>query len=115
MCCRLAGRKENVPEVHNVVELCDSTVPDFRASETPLSLNLGREVSEENDGGLIRSKKERSNEQVGGRERRRITAGGLHVRDTGRSMGCELGEDVLGVFSVELDDDEIDAIRQVHV
>lgn len=53
---------DSLPQVNDIVELGDSTVPNFWSSETSLSLNLRREMTEKNDSRLIRSKKERSNE-----------------------------------------------------
>ena len=54
--------------MNNIIELSDGSVPNFGSSKAMLSLNLRREVTEHDDRGLIRTKEERANEQVGGSE-----------------------------------------------
>lgn len=63
------------PEMDNVVELSDGGVPDLGTGESVLSLNLRTEVPEHDDGGLVRAKEKRANEEVGGRERGRVAVG----------------------------------------
>ena len=53
-----------VPEMWDIVELGDNSMQQFWASESILSLNLRREVPKNDDGGLIRSNKNRSNKQL---------------------------------------------------
>jgi hypothetical protein len=47
--------------MNDIVELSNSTVPNFRSCETSFPLDLRGEVTEEDDCRLIRSKEKRSN------------------------------------------------------
>jgi hypothetical protein len=58
--------------VNDVVELSYSGVPDLGAGESVLSLDLRTEMAEHDDGGLVRTKEERANEEVGSREGGRV-------------------------------------------
>lgn len=65
----------NVPQMHNIVELSDSSVPNLGSCESVLSLNLRAEVAQEDDSGLIRSQEKRSDEKVGRGEGSRVAEG----------------------------------------
>lgn len=59
--------------MNDVVELGNSTVPDFGSCESSFSLDLRRKVTEQNNGGLIGSEEQRSDEKIRRRKGRRIT------------------------------------------
>jgi hypothetical protein len=50
--------------MRDIVELCDDGVKQFRTGETILSLYLGRKVAEDNDGRLVGSDEDRSNQEL---------------------------------------------------
>lgn len=77
--CLRTRAKSGRPEVHDIVELGNSAVPDFGSCETSLSLDLGGEVTEEDDSGLIRSEKERTDEKIRRRKGRRIAISEDHT------------------------------------
>lgn len=53
----------------DIIKLSHGGVPDFGTGESVLSLDLRTKVAEHDDGGLIRAKEERTDEEIGGRER----------------------------------------------
>jgi len=80
-----------------------------------LALDLGREVAEHDDGGLIRAEQERPDEEVGRREGGFLAVGGKSESAAAAGKDESVERDARRVLGVEFDNHEVDAVGQVHL